>query len=413
MSGTRGPMKAETATETPPVDTKKENSSRPKLNGELLTPEEQAMPMGTGYLAAAERLDLIYLADPVAMANLLSHFAGQAIHLYNYVMTGLLTSRQYRKAVNELIDHLAEIFRGQNPRFMAIPWFTDPAQLREKIFKMYEADYKESGQEEYAELQADPIAVEVGYFLDCFVDSSMEDEPDALTKAIDDCTRGILGIPAEVPLPIQYRVAERKVVTAVRVTKEEAPTNEMAQEYAPKVLGTGPERFVRQVLKMVRELHKMGYESLRITPYISFTGKYWRCMVAPSSKFSQDHGALLAASIRKPEKHLPFYTTGQESKYFGWEDATDDDPVRLAEKFVARFPKIVARCKKPDPAYVQWYEEMLRVSEPYGVVYAFDATTDSHEQMYIADNDRATRFQKPPPGAHPGFSFLKQTRKNG
>jgi hypothetical protein len=32
-----------------------------KLNTELLTPEELAMPMGLGYVAAAERLGLIYL----------------------------------------------------------------------------------------------------------------------------------------------------------------------------------------------------------------------------------------------------------------------------------------------------------------------------------------------------------------
>ena len=50
-----------------------------KFNTELLTPEELAMPIGMGYLAAADRLGLIYLADTVGMVVLLSHCAEQAM----------------------------------------------------------------------------------------------------------------------------------------------------------------------------------------------------------------------------------------------------------------------------------------------------------------------------------------------
>jgi len=38
----------------------------------------------------------------------------------------------------------------------------------------------------------------------------------------------------------------------------------------------------RQVFLMVAELHKLGYEGLRITPFLSPSGCYWRCCIVPA-----------------------------------------------------------------------------------------------------------------------------------
>lgn len=180
------------------------------------------MPMGVGYLAAADRLDLIYLADPVAMGNLLSQFAEQAIHLKADHTANLLKRRQFEKALKELAGHLAEILRGENPRFMAIPWFTDPAQLRKEILKEHAEAYAGFSEEDKARLHADPIAEEAWLFIGFVVDSDSDEKPEELATAINNYTRAILGIPSVVPLPVQYLATERKVVTAVRIPQGES-----------------------------------------------------------------------------------------------------------------------------------------------------------------------------------------------
>ena len=130
-----------------------------KLNTELLTPKELAMEMGLGYLVAADRLGLIYLADTVAMAFLLSRFAEQAMQLSGDRDAGLLNAVQFDKALDELIDRLAKILRGKNPRYMAIPWFTDPGQLRQYIFDTHSPACSDDP-ECFGRLQADPIREE-------------------------------------------------------------------------------------------------------------------------------------------------------------------------------------------------------------------------------------------------------------
>jgi hypothetical protein len=39
----------------------------------------------------------------------------------------------------------------------------------------------------------------------------------------------------------------------------------------------------RQVFLMVAELHKLGYEGLRVTPFHSPSGCYWWCCIVPAS----------------------------------------------------------------------------------------------------------------------------------
>ncbi|HEY5505641.1 MAG TPA: hypothetical protein VIK28_10830 [Sedimentisphaerales bacterium] len=50
----------------------------------------------------------------------------------------------------------------------------------------------------------------------------------------------------------------------------------------------------RRLFLMVAELHKLGYESLRVAPFLSPSGCYWRCVILPASMTSPSHGARLA-----------------------------------------------------------------------------------------------------------------------
>jgi hypothetical protein len=59
-----------------------------------------------------------------------------------------------------------------------------------------------------------------------------------------------------------------------------------------------PEPHIRRavrVLAMVGELHKRGYQRLRVMPFMSPSGLYWRCWIGPSEFFYRNHGAMLGA----------------------------------------------------------------------------------------------------------------------
>jgi len=49
------------------------------------------------------------------------------------------------------------------------------------------------------------------------------------------------------------------------------------------------------VLAMVAELHKRGYQRLRVMPFTSPNGLYWRCWIGPAELFYRNHGAMLGA----------------------------------------------------------------------------------------------------------------------
>src|SRR5438876_5043836 len=87
-----------------------------------------------------------------------------------------------------------------------------------------------------------------------------------------------------------------------------------------------------QLLLMVRELHQMGYERLRIAPGMSLCGCRWRCFVTPVVNIRKDHGALLVNFTRNGdmlvEPSIPspvaFYSGPGCRQYFGWQDAAHD-----------------------------------------------------------------------------------------
>jgi hypothetical protein len=49
-----------------------------------------------------------------------------------------------------------------------------------------------------------------------------------------------------------------------------------------------------RVLAMVAELHKRGYQRLRVMPLLAPSGCYWRCVIASVNQFYRNHGAILS-----------------------------------------------------------------------------------------------------------------------
>lgn len=107
---------------------------------------------------------------------------------------------------------------------------------------------------------------------------------------------------------------------------------------------------------MVSELHKMGYQCLRIMPYMHPLA--WRLAVGPRGCFSKANTANLSGEQLST---LPVFSSA--GSYFDWSDADPDNARALAEKFVSRFPDVANRGLGRDWAYAGWLSELLGVLE--------------------------------------------------
>jgi hypothetical protein len=141
----------------------------------------------------------------------------------------------------------------------------------------------------------------------------------------------------------------------------------MKSKLAPEELTAAQN--ARRLCLMLAELHKLGYESLRATPYLSASGCYWRCCIVPANMTHRDHGARLADDV--VYESLPRYSSADGDCYFGWANMKRKTPLALAKRFIAEFSKFAEQGKQPDPAYARWFADMLELTAPIGVVYAF------------------------------------------
>lgn len=113
-----------------------------------------------------------------------------------------------------------------------------------------------------------------------------------------------------------------------------------------------------RVLAMVHELHKAGYQKLRIAPGASLSGCYWRCHITHAGNVQRN-----GWEPRDWQRMVATYTTGQDDHYFDWNDATGKNARQLARMFVERFPEIAREGQGTDRPYAGWYVEMLGAAE--------------------------------------------------
>ncbi|WP_156648880.1 hypothetical protein [Massilia sp. Leaf139] len=103
-------------------------------------------------------------------------------------------------------------------------------------------------------------------------------------------------------------------------------------------------------IRMVAELHRMGYQLLRIMPYYYPLG--WRLAIDSAEHFSLRNGAVIPKDMSSA---APVISSGGVF----WEDARSDTARALAEEFVLRFPSVAARGLGRDWCYAGWLSELL------------------------------------------------------
>lgn len=181
-------------------------------------------------------------------------------------------------------------------------------------------------------------------------------------------------------------------------------------------------RHAVRVLAAVGELHKRGYQKLRVMPFMSPSGNAWRCWIGPVQIFYRNHGAILSTNEpgtilvpqvfgdSEPQERatIACYTTGHVP-YFGWQDAEKDNAGSLADKFAKRFCTVAESGRGWDYPYAGWYQRLLRcaeadwlpvVMEDNGepVSYAHIPLRDVRLSKRRVDDEKKPILPLPPPG---------------
>lgn len=114
-------------------------------------------------------------------------------------------------------------------------------------------------------------------------------------------------------------------------------------------------RYVRLV-RMVHHLHTMGYQRIRAIPQESPSGAYWRLNITHAGNIAEDGYSLADFDL---EGEVALYTTGQEDRFFGWEDGSGKSARQLALLFLERFPVIGQKGQGRDWLYAGWFTDFL------------------------------------------------------
>ncbi|HYD13423.1 MAG TPA: hypothetical protein VEC11_11315 [Allosphingosinicella sp.] len=121
----------------------------------------------------------------------------------------------------------------------------------------------------------------------------------------------------------------------------------------------GAVRDAGRLIAMVHELHKAGYQRIRILPNMAPNGVHWRCRISDADNFTPDGLELRGAGPGR----VAMYSSGDGSRYFGWEDGGTLTARLLARRFLEVFPAIAAHGAGRDWAYAGWLTDVLGRAE--------------------------------------------------
>ena len=150
---------------------------------------------------------------------------------------------------------------------------------------------------------------------------------------------------------------------------------------------------------MVHELHKAGYQRIRISPAMAPNGIHWRCSITFAENVANDGYSIVDGSKGK----VALYTSGQEARYFDWPGAETMTARMLADRFLKAFPTIAARGEGRDWAYAGWLTDVLGRAEHGRFVY-FRAD-------YPLDQEELERWRPPAFVDDPGDKARQNARE--
>lgn len=156
----------------------------------------------------------------------------------------------------------------------------------------------------------------------------------------------------------------KAAIAALQSASFEMPSDHCEVEVSTQASDDPVSKRATRILSMVHELHKAGYQRLRVACGWDVEGKVWRVRLIPSSQVSDDGWSPISGTTRAD------YSTADGKAYFGWTDAAGDDARTLANKFIDRFSDLALEASGHDWAYAGWFSTVLGEAE-HGEMPAF------------------------------------------
>jgi len=156
----------------------------------------------------------------------------------------------------------------------------------------------------------------------------------------------------------------------------------------------GDESFRRytRVFQMVSELHKVGYQGLRICPQDN--GISQRLHIAPSIMLAHNacsNVMIYGTGSNDADSLTASYTSASLDHYFGWEDASGSSARSLANRFIERFPRIAALAFMEDWPYSGWLTRIIGEMEDGWLM----RPTSEIEARFVLYHDWDLKFLTP------------------
>ncbi|HRF49775.1 MAG TPA: hypothetical protein PLC98_19250 [Anaerolineales bacterium] len=156
-----------------------------------------------------------------------------------------------------------------------------------------------------------------------------------------------------------------------------------------------PQGAALKLLRMVAELHRRGYQRLRIAAGIAPNGVDWRCALMPAKRVDPGHGAheqvgnLMAAR----------YSTAEDYHFFGWNDGGKMSVSEMADSFMRTFKTVCEHALGSDPVYANWFLAVVRAAEQGALPVAFgeDQLTQVSEHLRTTLPDHWLPWPPNPP----------------
>lgn len=119
-----------------------------------------------------------------------------------------------------------------------------------------------------------------------------------------------------------------------------------------------PLRRSARVIAMLAELHKAGFQRLRLGRIEAAAGSVWAAAILPASHLAADGVTPRDLRGDRAEGWLVEYHSAQGAHYFGWRDAEGKTARWLAARFIERFPTLARDGFGRDWGYAGWLAEV-------------------------------------------------------
>ena len=137
-------------------------------------------------------------------------------------------------------------------------------------------------------------------------------------------------------------------------------------------------------LEVVGELHKQGYELIRIFPYFSPSGCYWRCIVSTKDCFDTKYGLRPKTVSEKEALH---YSSVSMYKYFNLINYEKKSIKKFAKRLLKKYPLLKKKGKGQDTKYVKWYEKLLNIAKQGNIPSCMDDYYSCFDEGFILCGD--------------------------